>query len=386
MDPPTPRSLEAVVSGSSLLLSYVRAHVATCQELHARLEAIQRSTSVALLNLLAHSGSVATGATTLRELANKELGRMRELLDGHERDLQVLSMVGVNARLLTGAGGDSKGSKTNKERTLGDYVSRVKMGAVADACGKVYSELRESLAGLEESSMQLSEDTAALRAEVEGTNIAPSTETLDEAVQALARADKLCTFISSACSPDANGWPVADKLDTDTLAEVARGAEELLLLDEVAREALRRLAADRNDIVARGLHLLQDISALQSDYADLGAGLAAVDADLHSNKVDGFRHLARLKNMLWAYGATVVEVVRRREFCKSLATSRRSCAGALIVSTQSFCSSAFPGKVTSACRADGKAFGDGTKAPCCLPWGRCGTVTLGGQGNGGCTP
>ncbi|CDS00991.1 hypothetical protein [Sporisorium scitamineum] len=102
-----------------------------------------------------------------------------------------------------------------------------------------------------------------------------------------------------------------------------RPAHQIL---KVVREGVQRLTQDRNDILERSLHLLIDISAIQSEFTETGSLLAAVDADLHSNKLDGFKHLHRLKNMLWAYGATVVEVVRRREFAKHFLGKSQSLA------------------------------------------------------------
>lgn len=48
----------------------------------------------------------------------------------------------------------------------------------------------------------------------------------------------------------------------------------------------------------------------------------------HRTRTDNFKHLARLEGLIPAYVATVVEVVRRREFCELL--SARSSSSALI--------------------------------------------------------
>lgn len=309
VQPPTPRSLEAIVIWAQNIADYVHAHTSTCRHHHSALGVIQSSAAVALQNLLSHSGNVKVGSSSTREGSQRELQRMRDLLGGYQRDLEILSLVDVNPRLLPSNNSASK-------RTLVDFISRSKMGAVADACHKVYTELHASLEELESNSEQLERDTSDLQNEVENTSIQPSTETLEEAVQAEARAVELVDFLLETCSPDANGWPVADKLDAATIGQIQEAVKELYLLDEVARESVRRLTADKNDMTARSLTLLGDISGVQSDYAELSVGLSAFDAELHSKKVEGFRHLARLNKVFWAYGATVVEVIRRREFAK----------------------------------------------------------------------
>ncbi|EPQ25874.1 uncharacterized protein PFL1_06548 [Pseudozyma flocculosa PF-1] len=333
--PPTPKSLEALVAWSNRTADHVAVHESRSRDLVDHIRCMLRSTQVALLNLRSHSDSIRRGADALAELATTELARMQGLLDGHERDLRILSMVAIHPRLLSaGSSGSGSGSAHNqsstaagKERHLGDYVSRVKMNAVADACARVYSELRDRITALEESRHQLDADTEALSREVEATDVAPSADTLHEASEAAARAAELLRFIDASCSPNDQGWPATyDRLDDATYDEVVAATDELVLLDDVARQSALRLVQDRNDMLARCLELLQDISSLQSEFADLGAGLAAVDADLHSNKVDGFKHLHRLKNMLWAYGATVLEVVRRREFARHFLSKSQALA------------------------------------------------------------
>ena len=345
--PPTPKSLEALVSWSAEIAGLVASHEHTCRDLLQRITLIARSLQVALANLRDHADNIEKGAKALiDEFAQKELTRMQTLLQGYERDLRILGMVSIHPRLQstsaqmanaaaassstsTAQNGSSNGPSTvakPKHRTLGDYISKSKMSAVADACNRVYSELRERIERIETDLSLVRNDTQGLSEEVESTTPEVADETYQRVVEAEARTRHLGTFIHSTCSPDAQGWPVADKIDHETFDEIVNSSHELLLLDEVVREGVQRLTQDRNDILERSLHLLIDISGIQSEFTETGSLLAAVDADLHSNKLDGFKHLHRLKNMLWAYGATVVEVVRRREFAKHFLGKSQSLA------------------------------------------------------------
>lgn len=334
VQPPTPRSLEAIIYWNRSILEHIQSHAATSRQHHAALSTIQRSTSVALYNLLSHSETVRSEGSTVQQSSSRDLQRMGSLLQGYQRELDILSLVNIHPRLSTnhninfsanangtasnaqaGGAAPTAGAVSGK-RTLGDFVSRVKMDAVAEACNRVYGELKSRLDELQSSADQLEADTMDLRREVDGTSIHPSTETMEQACNAERGAERLATFLINTCSPDDHGWPVADKLNRETLDKIQSATEELLKFDAVARESVSRLTADKNDMMARSLALLGDISSLQSDFADLAAGLAAFDGELHSSRVDGFRHLARLSNILWAYGATVVEAVRRREFSK----------------------------------------------------------------------
>ncbi|CAO1619834.1 unnamed protein product [Sympodiomycopsis kandeliae] len=310
VQPPTPRSLEAILAWSHSVLEYIHSHASTSRNHHAALAVIQRSTSIALVNLLSHSSTVREGGTTAKTDSEVELTRMKTLLDTYQRHLEILGLVTINPRLL------SASSSTNNKRTLGDFISRTRMSAVAEQCYNVYQDLRRRLDEMQAHADQLKADTDDLTLEVNSTSIQPSTDTLQEVTNAESEADDLAAFLSSSCSPDANGWPVADKLDGDAINRIHQSFEDLFHLDQLVRDSVRRLTADKNDMAARSLALLGDISSLQSDYAELAATLTAFRGELSSNRVDNFRHLARLNNMLWAYGATIVEIVRRKEFTK----------------------------------------------------------------------
>ncbi|EST04922.1 Autophagy-related protein 11 [Kalmanozyma brasiliensis GHG001] len=343
--PPTPKSLEALVSWAGEVARTVTKHEQSCRELLERITLIARSLQVALANLRDHANNIEKGAQALiDDVAQKELTRMQSLLQGYERDLRILGMVSIHPRLQSTSAqmanaaaastssaqsgtsnGQSAASKP-RHRTLGDYISKTKMSAVADACNRVYSELRERIERIEADLSLVRNDTQGLSDEVESTTPEVADETYQRVVEAESRTRQLHAFIHSTCSPDSQGWPVADKINQDTFDEIVGSSEELLLLDEVVREGVQRLTQDRNDILERSLHLLIDISGIQSEFTETGSLLAAVDADLHSNKLDGFKHLHRLKNMLWAYGATVVEVVRRREFAKHFLGKSQSLA------------------------------------------------------------
>ena len=313
--PPTPRSLEALIKWSNETTRIVHSHTASAQNSYSQVQVIRRSIHVALMNLLHHASSIHRGTDAFNDLAGKELERMQDLIEGHERDLQVLGMVPVNRALLVPTSSDA--SRTNQaNRTLDNWISPKRLQAVADSCTGVYNEMREKVSELEGEITRLNEQTNFLQEDAEPGASQFAIDSLEECLQASARAEELANFIEDQCSPDSNGWPVADKLDNATVEQLAAGAEELLLLDEVARECVRRLTAELNEARFRGLDILNRISLLQSQYADFGSALAAVDSDLHSTKMDGFKHLQRLKNMLWAYGATIIEIVRRREFAE----------------------------------------------------------------------
>ena len=295
-------------------MSNMTQHMSLSEACAQEISVINSGTSIALANLLSHADMVRTGEEALRASSSKELSRMQHLLGGHDASLRTLSFVQINPKLLPVSADTGKGRV--KERTLADYVSPSKMNAVYTACTEVYKELESCLTNMKQACSQLTDDTRGLQLEVQSTSTVPSQETLQETVQALSRAETLRQFLVDTCSPDDHGWPATEKLaeNGELFGLVEDAIGELILLDEVCRESLRRLVADKNDMISRSLHLLSDISSLQSEYADLGIGLSQLDSDFKSSRTDGFRHLSRLHNMLGAYSLTLVEIYRRKEF------------------------------------------------------------------------
>lgn len=269
---------------------WARAARAACASRHAHaaeieacMHAMCRSTCVALANLQRHAADVKDALALLDEVTATDMARMDDLLARYAADLAVLAHVRVSAKVWHGA-----------PRMLGDYVSAPKMHAVADICRRELGEMRARHAHARTTEAGLRRDLCELAAEIRGLSLQPSIDTARE------------------------------------IAEAARSAERaafpaLAAVDTASHAALAQLISDRNDMVRLHLNLVQDISSVQSDFAELADTLAGIDADL-GPRLDGFRHIARLRRMLGAYGATLVEGVRRREFSAAFVAQAQALA------------------------------------------------------------
>lgn len=282
---------------------------------------IHRSTAVALANLHAHAHAVRDGVVAIDGSALSEIASMRSLLDRNELDLHVLSKVPINPKLLGDASlwnkEDGHAPIMRRTRYLADYVSKAKMRTVASTCGHALRSLEERYDRLRDTSDQLHSDLGDLVTEVEHFDLAPTQATYEEASHAWERASVIIDLIEKRCRPDQHGWPATDRIDDAVIDELDGAASDLATMDRVSFQSLARMMADRNEILTRNLHLIQDISSLQSDFAELGAELGEVNTDFRSQKLDGFKHLTRLRRMLWAYGMTVIEGVHRQRYCTS---------------------------------------------------------------------
>jgi hypothetical protein len=90
---------------------------------------------------------------------------------------------------------------------------------------------------------------------------------------------------------------------------------DLRKLDAELRNDVQLICDIKNRSIEHTIFLLRQISSLQSDLSEIPSDLTSLEAELR-NKA-GFSHLQRLHHMLYMYGATLVEVVRRKEFGES---------------------------------------------------------------------
>ncbi|KAK0525633.1 oligomeric, coiled-coil, peripheral membrane protein [Tilletia horrida] len=499
-EPGTPHYATAVLPWAMQALSLIRTHASRAHLAYAALSNMHRASAIALANLLQYHRTIAAGADALNGSVGAELARMKDLLDGYERDLRILGMVPIDPRLLNPSSRDSTTSTkpaqsqpqqqqpsssspastpssqghgvsaqaAGPSKRLGDYVSRQRMSAVASACARVHTELAARFVNLHNHLNALQTDVQALEGEVHSVDLGPASEGAEAAREARQRAEEivergLMPWLSGALLGNDHEYqqlmqegllppfplgpapgpaheaefPV--ERDQDRLHnQLEEALTELVLLDEVTRASVLRLSQDRNDMQARIITFLQDISAVQSDLGELaeamdvfekeemppGAGvrqsikaqqlaqaqaqasLAHAKANSQANlqaqpqagnptsaaagqlfvahqqstnfsmlhtvtagafvldgfrpnmapivaaaagagtgigapapgsasttsnnqgqvRIDGFRHLARLHHMLLAYGATLVELVRRATFSRLFLKSAQSVA------------------------------------------------------------
>lgn len=107
--------------------------------------------------------------------SRRELDKQATLLAGVALDLDLISRVRIHSDFLSPT--VRRAIETGeKSRTLGDYVSNVKMKQVADTCARTHGRLRQSLGGYllkiraEELQSKFHQAEAAIRNLTEGTN------------------------------------------------------------------------------------------------------------------------------------------------------------------------------------------------------------------------
>lgn len=130
-------------------LSLSQHHLFTLQALVTSIHLQIDSLALALANLRRVNSGTLSSFSLFLESAQPTMQRYERLLEGWEGAMDAVSKVAVISGLLTRTAGSSAGNSStvgvgggqDKQRYLGDYVSREKMLAVRDGCAKVLGEL-----------------------------------------------------------------------------------------------------------------------------------------------------------------------------------------------------------------------------------------------------
>ncbi|KAI0064232.1 putative peripheral membrane protein [Artomyces pyxidatus] len=299
MQPPIEDSIAATppFRPSQLGASYLRAAHAHHQSINHTLVTLQcQRTSLRIasssldLNVLA----IADVFEGVSSGAQRELEKQATLLAGIDADLEMVGQVNIHRDFMSitmqramDAGG--------KGRTLGDYVSNAKMRQVADNCAKTHAELQARFRASQETMKRLTDGTAEVRLVLSDTRL------LDEAEVLVQQSQDIHDRISDAAA--ALESPVAEPEGL---------LQELRQLDTAMRNSVSSITDLKNMFTEQCMRALRQISLLNHDLVELPPALTALQAGFRAK--NAFSHIQRLHNMIYAYGATVIEIVRRKEF------------------------------------------------------------------------
>ena len=94
----------------------------------------------------------------ISESARKDLEKQETLLAGVDTDLEIISRVKIHAEFMSPATRKAV-EAGERARTLGDYVSNVKMKQVAETCARTHGDLRSMFTQVEEAVTRLNHGT-----------------------------------------------------------------------------------------------------------------------------------------------------------------------------------------------------------------------------------
>ena len=150
---------------SQLAGSYVQAALAHVEHINRTLTSLhyqQRALFISSSALDHHVLATTDSFEGLASIAERELEKQAKLLAGLDADLEIASRVKVHKEFLS-VGVRRAMEAGEKGRTLGDYVSKVKMQQVAASCVKTHEELKTRCEEVREAMSRLSRGSDEVR-------------------------------------------------------------------------------------------------------------------------------------------------------------------------------------------------------------------------------
>ena len=100
--------------------------------------------------------------------AQKDLEKQETLLAGVDADLEIISRIKIHVEFMSPATRKAV-EAGERARTLGDYVSNVKMKQVAETCARTHGDLRSMFTQVEDAVAKLNHGTDEVRAAASAT-------------------------------------------------------------------------------------------------------------------------------------------------------------------------------------------------------------------------
>lgn len=122
----------------------------------------QRALHISSSALDHHVLATSDGFDALSAIAERELDKQAKLLAGLEADLDIAARVKVHKEFLSVSVRKAM-EAGDKGRTLGDYVSKVKMQQVAASCEKTYEDLKLRFEEVQQTMSRLSRGADEVR-------------------------------------------------------------------------------------------------------------------------------------------------------------------------------------------------------------------------------
>ncbi|KAI6044039.1 putative peripheral membrane protein [Pisolithus marmoratus] len=305
VEPPLLLAIEEILSAtppykpSQLATSYLRSAQVFLEHVNRMLATLHKqhqATKIAFGSLELNVLSITNAFDGIAAATGKDLERQAASLASVDADLELIGQVEVHIEFMSPAVRKAI-ENGERRRTLGDYVSNIKMKQVAETCTRTHDDLRSQFSEAEKLVMKLKDGTDSVRATVMNVKIIEEAElSARRFYDAYGKVVEIAGVLESPAS------------DGDTLLQ------EIKQLDIILRRQVEIITQFKNDYTEQCMTALQCISTLNVDLVQLPTTLSHLQAKFRAK--NSFSHIHRLHNMLYAYGATVIEIVRRKEFSR----------------------------------------------------------------------
>lgn len=305
-------------------LAAAKTHQGKCRRVVREMDLQMTALQVALTNLDAHGKSVTDAFEVFQNYTSKELSRQAILLDAYPMLLKVLNRINVHPALL---------NKRKGNVALAEFVAEDKMQAVVKQCTVIHDDFVNRIDLLSGTIKDINEGTQILRNHSPAVDFVEMDDTIAQVQAHLDKVQHLTAMLerdlarvqdklgsirpNSAGNLSGQGEKTLEAIEHLDSIHLKEYLPDLVSSDRAIRDKVLFLVSAKSRLASDITACLREISRLQSSIAIIPSSITELDSGLSSKSSD-FKHLTHLHQMPLAYVATVVEIVRRKEYAKLL--------------------------------------------------------------------
>ncbi|KAI8853000.1 hypothetical protein BC829DRAFT_430285 [Chytridium lagenaria] len=320
-------SFRSHLSYSVAISKTARNHLKACEKVLQEQRVQVQALSVALTNLEGHSRSVCEAFESFNSHSQKELTKHSSLLKSFPADLQALHRIPVHTAIA------------EDHKFLSDYVPEDKLLTWVESCRAAHEQLVRKSVGLADTvrSIKMGTDSEVSQLiNIDFEKLGVLVNGVAERVQKIDARRQLFERDFSrveASLRDAERSPLqaSERFQAlDHLFDIHREEylQDVTKHDGEIRDAITYLCRSRTNLAHVLISRLQTISNLQSSIATVMPLLTTLSGTLNSHS-QAFGQLLHVHRMPPAWGATLVEIVRRKEYVKVFISRAREMAEVL---------------------------------------------------------
>ncbi|CAG8468149.1 9697_t:CDS:10 [Ambispora leptoticha] len=319
--------------------SYVRSagtHAEICERLYQEQRRQLMALGVALKNLDSHNRSIAEVHREFYTNADKEISKINRIINSVPENFELMRRITIHPELLNYMERDSANTKFSQQipYALINFVDVDELSALAKKGHEVFEHLSKQIVDLNQNVRLVQEGTEKLQNKTFDGHF-PSMETTLQKVRELFDSikkfsdllerdlervkAKAANLLNNSSSGSLSSTVIKTVESFEQLAYIHANEyiPEMEKKDQNIREHVKKFTWWKNTFTVTLISNLQEISKLESSLAQIPAMLTELDTQVRDRGQD-YKRLLDVYQIPLAYGMTIVEIVRRREYTRLL--------------------------------------------------------------------
>ncbi|KAG9287564.1 hypothetical protein G9A89_019625 [Geosiphon pyriformis] len=324
------RVFEAHYSQGQSYVKFAGIHADICERFFQEQKVQLRALGVALTNLESHTRSIVNAHEEFQGFAETEIAKNNRLVNSLPEDLAILRRITIHPEILKAS---NIVSRNNEPITLANFVTEGQPLNIAKEEQEAFEKIIERISALQESVQSVQFGTEALQKKkfdghfpanekkmLRVRELLESIKRYNEKLERdLGRVQNKVNDLLDHHSPSGYDKAIETIEAFEHLADIHTKdyIPAMEKSDQYIRDQVNMFTHWKNTMTATLISSLQQISLLESSIASIPDTLSVLNSEIRSLNQD-YKRLAQVQQLPFAYGMTILEIVRRQEYTKLL--------------------------------------------------------------------